>query len=407
MRCSGARPVSSAVTTRAAESGVHARSVTQRSQPGAMSRGSPPSTGTTTQRTSGGSIADVRRVRRQATHRPSGETATGPSTVWSGSSRSTRWAAGCPSVGTSSATSARRDAPYGSSTRQVVSTVDPSGVTSNAACSSAAPAVGVRSIHDRTLVGGRRREQPWPVRAEVVVPEPDRRALVQDRGHLGGRPGRPPRRVVVGGAGTGQRRRGGDDACPRRRATTGPASPPGRVPDRPGLPAGRGQAPQRRGRVVARRRRRGPRGEEQQVAARGEHGVVLAGIAAGQRPGRPGTRGVDLPQRGAVARAVGVGRGDRGDEPAAVGGEHEARAAGERGEGGEVVERRGRCVGHRSSLPERSPSVCVERGSIIRGQMRHGIGGRRRAGHEGTSSTLPVVRRPSRSSCARAACSSG
>ena len=305
-RNSGALPVSSAVTTSAAESGVQRdggdpavparRDVARRRRrPRGRRRSACP----------GARCAEVRRVRRQATHRPSGDTATGPSTVWPGSSSEHARVRRRPASATSSATRARRDPPCGSSTRHVVTTVDPSGVTSYAACSSAPPGSGVRSVQ----VDRARRRPVGRRRAAAAGPGP--RSWSQYRtgppscriaGDLRGRPGGPAGRVVV----AGDARRAGwpsvQTTVPARAGDhrTRQAARPGAR--RPGLAAAGGQAPQRRRRVVVRAAGRRPGGEEQQVAVRGERGVVLAGLAPGEPARRPGTR----PGRSPTARCGGA-----------------------------------------------------------------------------------------------------
>ena len=139
---------------------------------------------------------------------------------------------------------------------------------------------------------------------------------------------------------------------PVRRARRG-ATPP------PGLATGCGQlaAAARAGHHPTSRRgpaRRGTAGRRP-VWTQG----LARRVAAGQRPGRPGTCGVDLPRRGAGARAVGVGDEDPGDEPLPS-----AREPAPRGRGGRR-RRRGRgtasvrqqSVGHGCRLPDRGSTA--------------------------------------------------
>ena len=272
-RKSGARPPSSAVTTRAAESGVQANAVIQRSQPGATSRAAPRSPRPRRHHDAAvvrGSVAVVRRLRRQATDRPSGETATGPST------RGRRRRAG------SGAPSARDVEGRPGRARRAVRLVDPPGrddrrpVRGDVVLRQVERAAGRRgevgpgrAARRRRLGGDRgRREQPWPVRAEVVVPEPHRRALVQDRGHLGVLARLRRAGVVVGGDGAGQGRRRAARPFPR----------PGRRPARPAHRAGcRPPRPPRRPRAVSTAPAAGRRRSRRvRVARRG---------TAGHRPG--------------------------------------------------------------------------------------------------------------------------
>ena len=369
----------------------------QRSQPGATSRAAPgsplPPTGTTTQRWSGGSVAV----------RPAGAPAGDPPAVRGDGDRPVDGVVGVVEKGpalaaatspaTSRATRAWRDAPCGSSTRQVATTVDPSGVTSYSARSSAPPGAGVRSVQvssspppgsavtgDAASSRGRAGPRSW---------SQNRTGVLSCRIAVTLASLRAARRVASSSAVTAPGRVADvQTTVPASRATTGPPSPPGRVPAATASPPPAGSVHSAGGGSSSVAAGYRSRGEEQQVTGRGERGVVLAGVAAGEAAGRPDTGGIDLPQRGAVAGAVGVGCGDGGDEPACRRATRPARRSG----GGRRRRRgRGTASGSRAVTP---PSLPDERGAPVRG--RHG-----------TSRTLPVVRRPSRSRCACAASASG
>ena len=193
-----------------------------------------------------------------------------------------------------------RDAPCGSSTRHVVTTVDPSGVTSYSAWSSAPPGVGVRSVQ----VSGRRR----PARRRSGTPRAAGAGPGRGRGprtaracpRAGSRsPWRPcarPARAAssVGGDGAGQGRRRADDGA-RVPGDDRPAQPTGPGADRHGLAAARGQpstAP------AAGRRRCSPGTGRAERNSRSPAGVNAASCSPGsprvRRAGRPGA-GRDRP----------------------------------------------------------------------------------------------------------------
>ena len=119
--------------------------------------------------------------RRQTASRPSGETR-GLSKLYSGALSST-WRF---PLATSIMTRSACESPAGFHCHQPVSTAAPSGVSSNDSSSSARPGWGVKSRSPvygswsaarspvswiRAGIDG---EQPELVRAEVVIPEPDR-----------------------------------------------------------------------------------------------------------------------------------------------------------------------------------------------------------------------------------------
>jgi len=158
-------------------------------------------------------------------------------------------------------------------------------------------------------------------RAEVVVPVPDRVALVQDRADLRVLADRAQALVVLGIRRRGQQVRGEDDGSRRAgRLHAGDAA--GVDGDHASLAAAGGQDPERGGvgcllGVLGLRVR--ARGREQEVAVGGERRAGLALGAAGEPTGRAGARREDLPQRGVRLRAVVVERGDLGDQPRPVG----------------------------------------------------------------------------------------
>ena len=216
---------------------------------------------------------------------------------------------------------------------------------------------------DHAVGGHGAREQPFLVRAEIAVPVPHGVRGVQHRADLPGLAGRAPGRVVLVGDGAGERLRPDDDGA------RGAGDHRWPDPARPaahdvGLARGR-EPPERRRGVVGGLRLVGVgagRGEEQ-VAVGEERLPGLPG-APREPAGGPLARRVDLPQRGAEAGALRVGRGDRGDQPGAVRRHGQARQPGEVLEGLQVAPR----------------------------------------GH-GMSTSLPVVRRAWRSSCAARASS--
>ena len=169
------------------------------------------------------------------------------------------------------------------------------------------------------------RQQPGLLLAEVMVPEPDRIALVQHRGHLALLAERPLVGIgpVVG--------RTGEAADAQHGAARGPGGGDARPAPDPaghdvGLAAGGGQAPERGGVLLVLGRCRllvcrggggeRPFGAEQQAAVaqegRGRLALRRPGHpSGGSRPGR-----VQLPPGRGVGRALRVQRGDRDEQPA-------------------------------------------------------------------------------------------
>ena len=197
-------------------------------------------------------------------------------------------------------------------------------------------------------VCGPGRQQPELIGAQVVIPVPDRRGLVQDRGDPGVlallaalrvlvRPGRP--RQHRGHEHQAWRAAGGDDPADTARRGGDPA----------GVATGHGQQPQRGlGAVLlpavllvrGRGRRVGPPGGEQQGAIGQERRAVLAlrrpgqpgrlgglgrhgGKAGGRRPA--GAAGRDPPDAGDVFLSCRPGPAAGPSQPARS---HPARAAG-------------------------------------------------------------------------------
>ena len=181
---------------------------------------------------------------------------------------------------------------------------------------------------------------------QVVVPVPDRVAVVEDGGHLAFAAGLAFGGVglVVRGADVG---RGADD----HRAGTGrgddPAEPAGAARHRMGLPALGGQQPDHT--VVLVRFRlvgagHGSFRAEQEIPVRGEGAETLALLRTGQAPRGSLALGVEFPPRRPVAGAFPVPVGDGHQHPSLRGDRQrtQPRQAG-------VVAQITPCVGHFSS----------------------------------------------------------
>jgi hypothetical protein len=163
------------------------------------------------------------------------------------------------------------------------------------------------------------REQPRLVGPQVVIPEPDRRGLVQDSGDPGVCALLAQLSVVAVARG-GQDRRADDDAAGVP-GHLGGHHAAGRRGHHPRLAAGRGEQPQRgdlTGIAVLGLDGVGPPGGEQQRPVGQEARGALALGGPGQPPGRAALR-VDPPDAGQVLLLVGAQRLHRRGQPGPVG----------------------------------------------------------------------------------------
>ena len=182
-------------------------------------------------------------------------------------------------------------------------------------------------------VGGHGHQQPRLTGAQVVIPVPDRRGLVQDRADPRILAALAALRVIVQ-PGRPRQQRGGEHQAGRAAGGDDPAGAARRGGDPAGVAALRRQQPQRGfGAVLLPAlavrgpgRRVGPPGDEQQRAVGEERRAVLALRGLGQPAGlgrragglRPAV-GRDPPDAGAVFLAVRVRLLDRHGQPGPVG----------------------------------------------------------------------------------------
>ena len=197
--------------------------------------------------------------------------------------------------------------------------------------------VGVRGGLALRVRAGLEDEELGAGGAEVVVPEADGVAGVQDGVHTGVLAGLREGRVLGLGGGAEQPVRRDDDAVRRGGARDrGDAARAGEHHARLAAP-GR-QGPQGAALLGLGVGGVGTGGGEEEGAVRGELRAGLALAGAGQAVGGALARGVDLPEGGGVAGALRVPGGDGGHQAGAVRAEGETGDARQGGEGVEVVE---------------------------------------------------------------------
>ena len=188
-------------------------------------------------------------------------------------------------------------------------------------------------------------EQPGLVGPQVVIPEPDRRGLVQDGGDPGvlallAQPGVVRGAVAVARGRPGRPGRAPTTMPPASLATSAAVTPPGSAATTRASPPAAGSSQSAatspasgsglRGRV-------GTPGGEQQRSVRQEAGAALALGGPGQ-PGGPGRPGVDPPDAGQVLLLVGTQRLHRRREPGPVRGQPQRRHPRHRHEVAEIME---------------------------------------------------------------------
>ncbi len=245
-----------------------------------------------------------------------------------------------------------RDLPGRHDEAPVVAHVEP-GVAKAAARGGGQVADPVRiTPHVATPLPPRSKQQVRLGRAEVVVPVAHRVVGVKHRRDLGLLSERAQSRVVGHVERRGQQSGGGDGdvGVP---CSTHAVDPADQCEFLGGLPAGRGESPQRC-RLVSVLVGAWPGRDEQQVAVGAEGRRRLTLGASGQPPRGALARGVQFPKRTDEFGAVVVQFGDRRHHPRAVGRHREAGHPRQVQVGVEVVKR---CRGHAPLVAQESAPV--------------------------------------------------